>query len=106
VAFSCKRRGVCPSCGAKRAAELAAFLQDEVVEQVGHAQWVFTIPKMLRIYFRHHRELLGALSLAASAGATRSLARLRSPRSLSPTPLVRPCRAGLEKEVPIPLTYI
>jgi hypothetical protein len=65
VAFSCKRRGVCPSCGAKRAAELAAFLQDEVVEQVGHAQWVFTIPKMLRIYFLHHRELLGALSLAA-----------------------------------------
>jgi hypothetical protein len=35
------------------------------VEQVGHAQWVFTIPKMLRIYFLHHRELLGALSLAA-----------------------------------------
>ncbi len=65
VAFSCKERGVCPSCGAKRAAELAAFLQDEVVEQVGHAQWVFTIPKMLRVYFLHHRELLGALSLAA-----------------------------------------
>lgn len=37
VAFSCKRRGLCPSCGAKRATELAAFLQDEVVEQVGHA---------------------------------------------------------------------
>jgi len=27
--------------------------------------WVFTIPKMLRVYFLHHRELLGALSLAA-----------------------------------------
>jgi len=65
VAFSCKGRGLCPSCGAKRAAELAAFLQDEVVEEVGHAQWVFTIPKMLRVYFLHHRELLGALSLAA-----------------------------------------
>jgi putative transposase/transposase-like zinc-binding protein len=64
VAFSCKRRGLCPSCGAKRAAEVAAFLQDEVVEQVGHAQWVFTIPRMLRIYFLHHRELLGALSRA------------------------------------------
>jgi Putative transposase len=35
------------------------------VEQVGHAQWVFTVPKMLRVYFLHHRELLGALSLAA-----------------------------------------
>jgi hypothetical protein len=39
VAFSCKGRGLCPSCGAKRAAELAAFLMDEVVEDVGHAQW-------------------------------------------------------------------
>jgi Putative transposase len=50
---------------AKRAAELAAFLEMEVVEEVGHAQWVLTIPKMLRVYFLHHRELLGALSLAA-----------------------------------------
>jgi len=29
-----------------------------------HAQWVFVIPKMLRPYFLHHRELLGKLSLA------------------------------------------
>ena len=66
VAFSCKGRGLCPSCGSKRAAELAAFLVDEVVEGVGHAQWVFTIPKMLRVYFLHHRELLGELSRAAA----------------------------------------
>jgi hypothetical protein len=65
VAFSCKGRGLCPSCGAKRAAELGAFLMDEVVEEVGHAQWVFTIPKMLRVYFLYHRELLGELSRAA-----------------------------------------
>ena len=66
VAFSCKGRGLCPSCGAKRAAELAAFLVDEVVEDVGHAQWVFTVPKMLRVYFLYHRELLGELSRAAA----------------------------------------
>jgi hypothetical protein len=66
VAFSCKGRGLCPSCGAKRAAELAAFLMDEVVEDVGHAQWVFTVPKMLRVYFLYHRELLGELSRAAA----------------------------------------
>jgi hypothetical protein len=66
AAFSCKGRGLCPSCGSKRAAELAAFLTDEVVEDVGHAQWVFTIPKMLRVYFLHHRELLGKLSQAAA----------------------------------------
>lgn len=39
----------------------AAFLQDEVVQEVGHAQWVFTVPKMLRVYFLHHREFLVAL---------------------------------------------
>jgi len=65
LAFSCKGRGLCPSCGAKRAAEFAAFLQDEVVADVGHAQWVLTVPKLLRPYFIHHRELLGPLCAAA-----------------------------------------
>jgi hypothetical protein len=43
----------------------AAVLQDEVEKEVGHAQWVFTVPKMLRVYFLHHRELLSALSRSA-----------------------------------------
>jgi hypothetical protein len=69
VAFLCKGRGLCPSCGAKRAAEFGAFVVDEVVEDVGHAQWVFTVPKMLRVYFLHHRELLGALARLAAETA-------------------------------------
>ena len=31
VAFSCKRRGFCPSCGGRRMAETAALLADEVL---------------------------------------------------------------------------
>jgi len=31
VAFSCRRRGLCPSCGARRMAECAAVLVDEVL---------------------------------------------------------------------------
>ena len=31
VAFSCKRRGFCPSCGARRMTESAALLVDEVL---------------------------------------------------------------------------
>ena len=31
VAFSCKRRGFCPSCGARRMAESSALLIDEVL---------------------------------------------------------------------------
>ncbi len=65
MAFSCKGRGLCPSCAAKRAAELAAFLREEVLEDVGHAQWVFSLPKMLRPYLLYHRPLLGRLCRVA-----------------------------------------
>ena len=42
VAFSCKKRGFCPSCGARRMAETAALLADEVLperplRQIGRA---------------------------------------------------------------------
>jgi hypothetical protein len=48
LAFSCKTRDLCPSCAAKRSAATAALLAEDVLEEVGHAQWVFVIPKMLR----------------------------------------------------------
>ncbi len=44
LTLSCKQRGVCPSCDAKRAAASAAFLKDELLENVGHRLWSFTIP--------------------------------------------------------------
>jgi len=65
LAFSCKTRDLCPSCAAKRSAVTAALLRDDVLEDVGHAQWVFVMPKMLRLYFLHHRELVGGLARAA-----------------------------------------
>ena len=65
LAFSCKTRELCPSCAAKRSAVTAALLAEEVFEEVGHAQWVFVIPKMLRLYFLHHRELLRGLARTA-----------------------------------------
>ena len=64
LAFSCKTRELCPSCAAKRSAATAALLAEDVLEEVGHAQWVSVIPKMLRPYFLHHRELLGGLARA------------------------------------------
>ena len=41
------------------------LLAEEVLEDIGHGQWVFVIPKMLRPCFLHHRELLGGLTRAA-----------------------------------------
>jgi hypothetical protein len=48
----------------KRALLLAHRLKDEVFAEVPHRQWVFTIPKRLRIYFRYDRKLLGRLCRA------------------------------------------
>ena len=40
VAFSCKRRGFCPSCGARRMEQAAAHLADRVIPCVPVRQWV------------------------------------------------------------------
>ena len=39
VAFSCKGRGFCPSCGGRRMSELAAHLVDRVIPRVPVRQW-------------------------------------------------------------------
>jgi hypothetical protein len=67
VAFSCRQRACCPSCDQKRSLLLAYRLKDEVLADVPHRQWVFTIPKRLRVYFRYERALLGKLCRAAYA---------------------------------------
>ena len=54
VAFSCKGRGACPSCSAKRMAETAAHLVDHVLPHVPVRQFVLSLPKRLRPYL-HHR---------------------------------------------------
>jgi hypothetical protein len=56
---------VCPSCDQKRSLILGHRLINEVLASVPHRQWVFTIPKRLRIFFRYDRRLLGKLCRAA-----------------------------------------
>ena len=48
VPFSCKGRGVCPSCGGRRMAERAAHLVDHVFPDVPVRQWVLSLPHRLR----------------------------------------------------------
>lgn len=47
VAFSCKKRGFCPSCGAGRMVESAALLVDEVLPERPLRQWVLSLPFLL-----------------------------------------------------------
>ena len=48
VAFSCKLRGVCPSCGGRRMAATAAHLVDHIMPPVPLRQWVLSVPFALR----------------------------------------------------------
>ncbi len=58
VAFSCKRRGFCPACGARRMAETAAHLVDHVIPRVPVRQWVVSFPIPLRHLLATQPQLL------------------------------------------------
>ncbi|MEE8415252.1 MAG: transposase [Desulfobacterales bacterium] len=65
LSFSCKSRCICPSCQAKRAIILGHHLNENVLYPVPHRQYVFSIPIMLRIYFKYDRSLLTGLCQCA-----------------------------------------
>lgn len=49
VAFSCKKRGFCPSCGGRRMSESAIHLVDEVLPIKPIRQWVISFPIQIRL---------------------------------------------------------
>ena len=59
VAFSCKGRGVCPSCNTRRMAETAAHLSDHVFPRLPACQWVLSVPKRLRYFMQRDGAVLG-----------------------------------------------
>ncbi|MFP4053484.1 MAG: transposase zinc-binding domain-containing protein, partial [Phycisphaerae bacterium] len=65
VAFSCKQRCICPSCSQKRTLLFGMHVADDVCLNVPHRQFVWTVPKRLRIFFRYHRDLLQQLPALA-----------------------------------------
>ena len=59
AAFSCKLRGFCPSCCAKRMAEAATHLTDHVLPLAPYRQFVVSFPIPLR-YWRHTNKRFAA----------------------------------------------
>jgi hypothetical protein len=57
VAFSCKGRGFCPSCGGRRMTERAAHLADHVFPAVPIRQWVLSLPHRVRYGLAWDHEL-------------------------------------------------
>lgn len=57
VAFSCKKRGFCPSCCARRMNDEAAHLVDKVLPEVVMRQWVLSFPYRLRYQMAQNPKL-------------------------------------------------
>jgi len=53
--FSCKKFGICPSCAQKRAILFGEHVVNDVLLKLPHRQFVFTFPKMLRVYFKNNK---------------------------------------------------
>ncbi len=79
VAFSCKGRGFCPSCGGRRMADTAAHLVDRVLPEVPIRQWVLSLPFALRYRLAYDArlatEVLGIFVRAVFASLRRSARR-------------------------------
>ena len=58
VAFSCKGRGVCPSCNTRRMVEAAAHLTDHIFPRLPVRQWVLSVPKRLRYFMQRDGAVL------------------------------------------------
>ena len=104
VSFSCKRRGFCPKCAAKRAHETEEHLMG-LLPCVSYRQWTLTIPsslrwpvikdtqllrsvekRLLRAIFRWQRQKAKALGVQAKAlsGAVSQLQLFSSALALQP----------------------
>jgi len=78
IAFSCKGRGVCPSCNARRMVETAAHLTDHVLPELPLRQWVLAVPRRLRYFLQRDADLQGA-ALRLFLRAVESCLRAHSP---------------------------
>jgi hypothetical protein len=57
LAFSCKRRGFCPSCAGRRMAQTAAHLVERVIPWAPTRQWVVSVPMPLRYWMVASKDL-------------------------------------------------
>jgi len=63
IAFSCKRRGVCPSCNTRAMVQTAAQLTENVIPRVPVRQFVMSFPMRIRHYLQTHEILQAVLKI-------------------------------------------
>jgi hypothetical protein len=63
ISFSCKGRGICPSCSTRAMVETAANLIENVILQVPVRQFVISFPKRIRYFLQTHKILQAVLRI-------------------------------------------
>lgn len=61
IAFSCRSKGLCPSCCSKYMANAAMHLSEEVLPLVPIRQYVLSLPKIIRSYVTRNAKLSGTV---------------------------------------------
>ena len=92
VAFSCKKRGFCPSCLGRRMADTAARLTEEVFPAAPVRQWVLSFPYEIRYRLAWDGELVSAV-LAVFLRVVQGWYR-RQAKAAGHGGRGRPCRAA------------
>ena len=60
--FSCSVFHLCPSCSQKRTLLLGEYMNEQLLLRLPHKQFVFTLPKVLRVFFRYDKRVHGEIS--------------------------------------------
>src|SRR3954471_20921381 len=75
VAFSCKKRGVCPSCLGRRMANTDVQLEERELSAVPIRHWIYSLPWGLRALAGYDRRLCAQVASAFVGELSRSLKR-------------------------------
>jgi len=75
VAFSCKKRGICPSCLGRRMTDTACHLRERVIPSEPLRQWVCSLPWELRLRVGYDGALCSQVLRARGAGCPRRTER-------------------------------
>ena len=94
VAFSCKGRGVCPSCNGRHMTQTAAHLADHVIPPVPVRQWVISVPKRLRGMLADRPAAVNALTKIFLAEIERTLITASGVTAAADTPSASRPRLG------------
>jgi hypothetical protein len=94
VAFSCKGRGVCPSCNGRHMAQTAAHLADHVIPPAPVRQWVISVPKRLRGFLADRPRAVAAVKSIFLDEIERTLITASGVTAVADTPRASRPRLG------------